>query len=160
MKSLLIGCWCPVSLVLGVGGRGDDGTKVVAQGALFYEFLIEGFVPQDHPMRGIDRFLVLTEMRPILAPYDSSHGRPSIDLQLMIHYPAVHVYMRERAHAAVGIRHGQPLRAAALRRDTCQSAERAVSGRVDCSVIYSRQFCSAARMKALSVATALALALA
>ena len=35
-------------------------------------------------MRGIDRFLDLTEVRPMLAPYYSSHGRPSIDPELMI----------------------------------------------------------------------------
>ena len=33
------------------------GPGQVAQGALFYEFSIEGFVPLDHPVRGIDRFL-------------------------------------------------------------------------------------------------------
>ena len=60
------------------------GPRQVAQGALFYEFSIEEFVPQDHPMRGIDRFLDLTEVRPMLAPYYSSHGRPSIDPELMI----------------------------------------------------------------------------
>ncbi|WP_120633752.1 transposase [Ruegeria sp. EL01] len=60
------------------------GPRQVAQGALFDEFSIEEFVPQDHPMRGIDRFLDLTEVRPMLAPYYSSHGRPSIDPELMI----------------------------------------------------------------------------
>ena len=60
------------------------GPKQVAQGALFYEFSIEGFVPQDHSVRGIDRFLDLTEVRPLLAPFYSSCGRPSIDPELMI----------------------------------------------------------------------------
>ena len=60
------------------------GPRQVAQGALFYEFSIEDFVPQDHPMRGIDRFLDLTEVCPMLAPNYSSHGRPSIDPELMI----------------------------------------------------------------------------
>ena len=45
------------------------GPRQVAQGALFYEFSIEEFVPQDHPMRGIDRFLDLTEVRPLLARF-------------------------------------------------------------------------------------------
>ena len=36
------------------------GPRQVAQGALFYEFSIESFVPKDHPVRGIDRFLDLT----------------------------------------------------------------------------------------------------
>ncbi|SMY10413.1 transposase [Flavimaricola marinus] len=60
------------------------GSRQVAQGALFYEFSIEAFVPQDHLMRGIDRFLDLTDVRPLLAPFYSSHGRPSIDPELMI----------------------------------------------------------------------------
>ena len=52
------------------------GPRQIAQGALFYEFSIEDFFPQDHLMRGIDRFLDLTDVRPLLAPYYSSHGRP------------------------------------------------------------------------------------
>ena len=40
------------------------GPRQVAQGAFFYEFSIEGFVPLDHPLRGIDRFLDLTDAMP------------------------------------------------------------------------------------------------
>lgn len=50
------------------------GPRQMAQGALFYEFSIEEFVPQDHPMRGIDRFLDLTKVRPLLAPFYSNHS--------------------------------------------------------------------------------------
>lgn len=39
------------------------GPRQVAQGALFYEFSIEGFVPLEHPVRGIDRFLDLSDVR-------------------------------------------------------------------------------------------------
>ncbi len=46
--------------------------------------LIEAFVPQDHPLRGIDRFLDLSDVRPLLSPFYSLHGRPSIDPELMI----------------------------------------------------------------------------
>ena len=60
------------------------GPRQVVQRALFYELSIEGFVPQDHPVHGIDRFLDLTDVRPLLAPYYSAHGRPSIDPELMI----------------------------------------------------------------------------
>ena len=60
------------------------GPRQIAQGALFYEFSIEEFVPQDHLMRGIDRYLDLTDVRPLLAPFYSLHGRPSIDPELMI----------------------------------------------------------------------------
>ena len=41
------------------------GPRQVAQGALFYEFSIEGFVREDHPLRGIDRFLDLSDVRPL-----------------------------------------------------------------------------------------------
>ncbi|GFE49022.1 hypothetical protein So717_07750 [Roseobacter cerasinus] len=60
------------------------GPRQMAQGALFYEFSIEEFVPGDHPLRGIDRFLDLSDVRPLLAPSYSSHGRPAIDPELMI----------------------------------------------------------------------------
>ena len=60
------------------------GQRQVAQGALCNEFSIDGFVPQDHPVRGIDRFLDLRDVRPLLALFCSSHGRPSIDPELMI----------------------------------------------------------------------------
>lgn len=32
------------------------GPKQEAQAALFYEFLLEDYVPQDHLVRSIDRF--------------------------------------------------------------------------------------------------------
>ena len=60
------------------------GPRQVAPGALFYEFSIEEFVPADHPLRRIDRFLDLSEVRPHLAPTYGSLGRPSIDPVLMI----------------------------------------------------------------------------
>lgn len=60
------------------------GPRQVAQGALFYELSIEGFVPLDHPVRGFDRLLDLSHVRPLLAPFYSFGGRPSIDPELMI----------------------------------------------------------------------------
>lgn len=60
------------------------GPRQEAQGALFYEFSIEEFVPQDQPMCGTDRFLDLTDVRPMLAPFYSSQGRLSIDPEVMI----------------------------------------------------------------------------
>lgn len=60
------------------------GPRQVAQGALFYEFSIEDYVPKDHPLRGIDRFVDLSDVRPFLAPYYSEGGRPSIDPELII----------------------------------------------------------------------------
>ncbi len=55
-----------------------------AQGALFYEFSIEGAVPVDHILRRIDRFVDLSDIRGFLAPFYSLTGRPSIDLELMV----------------------------------------------------------------------------
>ena len=43
------------------------GPRQVTRGALFYEFSIEEFVPDDHRLRGIDRFLDLSDVRPLLA---------------------------------------------------------------------------------------------
>ena len=60
------------------------GPKREAQGSLFYEFDLEGHVPLDHVLRQIDRFVDLSDIRSLLAPYYSSTGRPSIDPELMI----------------------------------------------------------------------------
>lgn len=55
-----------------------------AQEQLFYSFSLEDHVPKDHLLRGIDRFLDLSELRGQLAPFYSHTGRPSIDPVLMI----------------------------------------------------------------------------
>ena len=60
------------------------GPRQDAQGALFYEFTIEGHVPQDHLLRSVDRFVDLSGIRQLLAPFYSSTGRPSVDPELMI----------------------------------------------------------------------------
>jgi len=60
------------------------GPKQEAQGALFYEFSIEGHVPQDHLLRSIDRFVDLSSIRRHLADFYSHTGRPSIDPELLI----------------------------------------------------------------------------
>lgn len=54
------------------------------QGKLFYVFNLEEQVPQDHLLRGIDRFLDLGDLRQHLAEFYSHTGRPSIDPELMI----------------------------------------------------------------------------
>ena len=107
------------------------GPRQVAQGALFYEFSIEQFVPKDHPVRGIDRFLDLTDVPPLLAPYYSANGRPSIDPELMIRMLLLGYCM--------GIR-----------------SERRLCEEVHVNLAY-RSFCSAAWMKVWSAVTALAL---
>ena len=53
-------------------GSKDDG-----QAQFFYAFELEALIPQDHLLRGIDRFLDLDELRTHLAPFYSHTGRPS-----------------------------------------------------------------------------------
>ena len=65
-------------------GLAITGLGQVAQNALFYEFSIEGFAPEERPGGGIDRFLVLKEVRPLLAPFYRAKGRTSIDPELII----------------------------------------------------------------------------
>jgi transposase len=60
------------------------GLKKEPQAALFYDFSLDRHVPTDHVLRGIDRFVDLSEVRSVLAPYYSPNGRPSIDPELMI----------------------------------------------------------------------------
>ncbi|MDV7145675.1 IS1182 family transposase [Tropicimonas sp. TH_r6] len=60
------------------------GPRQEAQAALFYEFSLEGHVPQDHLLRLIDPFVDLSSIRPHLAPFYSHTGRPSIDPELLI----------------------------------------------------------------------------
>jgi transposase len=54
------------------------------QNRLFYSFNLEDHVPASHLLRGIDKFLDLTDLRAYLAPFYSHIGRPSIDPELMI----------------------------------------------------------------------------
>jgi transposase len=60
------------------------GPRQDTQGALFYEFSIEGHVPSDHMLRSVDRFVDLSSIRQHLAPFYSTTGRPSVDPELMI----------------------------------------------------------------------------
>ena len=60
------------------------GDRQVDQSALFYEFSLEKHPPADHMLRAIDRFVDLGEVRPHLAPFYSTTGRPSVDPELLI----------------------------------------------------------------------------
>ncbi|MFT7311150.1 MAG: transposase [Paracoccaceae bacterium] len=60
------------------------GPKQEAQGALFYEFSLEGHVPQSHLLRSIDRFVDLSGIRQHLASFYPHTGRPLIDPELLI----------------------------------------------------------------------------
>ena len=55
-----------------------------ARAALFYEFSLEGHVPQDHLLRSIDRSVDLASIRAHLADFYSHPGRPSVDPELLI----------------------------------------------------------------------------
>jgi len=60
------------------------GHQAGVQDQLFYSFKLEARVPPDHLLRGIDRFLDLSELRRHLGSFYSHTGRPSIDPELMI----------------------------------------------------------------------------
>jgi len=60
------------------------GQQGSGQEQLFYAFNLEAHVPQDHLLRGIDRFVDLSELREHLAPFCSHTRRLSIDPVLMI----------------------------------------------------------------------------
>jgi transposase len=60
---------------------GQQGSQ---QDQLFYSFNLDAHVPQDHLLRGINRFLDLSDLREHLTGYYSQTGRPSIDPELMI----------------------------------------------------------------------------
>ncbi|MEM9840723.1 MAG: IS1182 family transposase [Pseudomonadota bacterium] len=60
------------------------GDRLSGQEQLFYAFSLEGFVPEDHLLRSVDRFIDLAGVRTKLQPFYSSTGRPSICPELMI----------------------------------------------------------------------------
>lgn len=60
-------------------GRQDDG-----QGQFLYHFVLEDMVPEDHLLRGRDRFLDLDDWRRQLEPFYSHTERPSTDPELVI----------------------------------------------------------------------------
>jgi transposase len=60
------------------------GHSAGGHGQLFYAFNLEHHIPQDHLLRGIDRFLDLHDLRESLTGYYSHTGRPCVDPELMI----------------------------------------------------------------------------
>src|SRR5579871_549691 len=60
------------------------GHQLGEQAALFYEFSLERYVPSNHLLRSIDRFVELDGLRRELSPFYSTIGRPSIAPELMI----------------------------------------------------------------------------
>ena len=60
------------------------GPRQETQAALFYEFSLEDYVPRDHMLRSIDRFVDLSGIRLHLADFYSHTGHPSVDPELLI----------------------------------------------------------------------------
>jgi len=60
------------------------GQQAGNQDRLFYRFHLDNHVPTDHLLRGIDRFLDLSDLRRHLARFYSHTGRPSVDPELTI----------------------------------------------------------------------------
>src|SRR5262245_32346250 len=60
------------------------GQQAGNQDRLFYRFHLDDQVPTDHLLRGIDRFLDLSDLRRHLAAFYSHTGRPSVDPELTI----------------------------------------------------------------------------
>jgi transposase len=71
--------------------------QTASQDQLFYAFNLADHVPRDHLLRGIDRFLDLSELRQHLAPYYSHTDRPSIDPELMVRMLVVGYYFGIRS---------------------------------------------------------------
>jgi len=60
------------------------GRQTGGQDKLFYAFNLEDHIPSNHLLRGINRFLDLSDLRRHLSEFYSHTGRPSIDPELMI----------------------------------------------------------------------------
>jgi transposase len=60
------------------------GSRVGSQERLFYCFNLDDHIPSNHLLRGVDRYLDLSELRNHLAPFYSHTGRPSLDPELMV----------------------------------------------------------------------------
>jgi len=60
------------------------GRQTTGQDKLFYAFNLEDHIPSNHLLRGINRFLDLSDLRRHLSEFYSHTGRPSIDPELMV----------------------------------------------------------------------------
>ena len=108
------------------------GDRLSGPEALFYNFSLERFVPEDHILRSIDRFVDLESIRARLKPYYSETGRPSICPELMIRVllvgyvfgmrserrlcEEVHVNLAYRWFCRLGLEGGEPVYGLAFRR--------------------------------------------
>ena len=60
------------------------GRQTGGQDQLFYAFNLEDHIPSNHLLRGINRFLDLSDLRRHLSEFYSHTGRPSIDPELIV----------------------------------------------------------------------------
>ena len=52
------------------------GQQAGGQDQLFYSFNVEAHVPADHLLRGVDRFLDLSDLRKLWLPSTATQGDP------------------------------------------------------------------------------------
>ena len=73
-------------MIIGIGGRVDDGAAERRSGELFYEFRLDDRVPENHLLRRMNVFVTvaLADLHKELEPHYSDIGRPSVDPELMI----------------------------------------------------------------------------
>lgn len=60
------------------------GRQTGGQDQLFYAFNLEDHIPSNHLLRGVNRFLDLSDLRRHLSEFYSHTGRPSIDPELTV----------------------------------------------------------------------------
>lgn len=72
MYKALAACYTIWSEVVSMMGTGNS------QPELFYDIALEGFVPQDHPLRFLRPLIDVKKLRELCAPLYSSTGRPSV----------------------------------------------------------------------------------
>lgn len=78
------------------------GPRQVAKGALFFELQIEGVVPPDHPVRGIDRLPDLSHVRALLGAFHSSGGQPPSMVAILCLFPEMIVVQLDPSTALYG----------------------------------------------------------
>src|SRR6476646_10077509 len=134
----------------------------VAAPQLFYDFCLDDYVPGDHLLRRIDRFVDLESVRAELRPFYSTIGRPSIDPELLIRMlivgyclgirserrlcAEVHLNLAYRWFCRLGLDGAVP------DHSTFSKTAMAASARAICCDGCSRLSCNAASMRGWSAA--------
>ena len=73
-------------MIIGSGGRDDDGAAAAGSGAAVLRVRLEDRIPESHLLRRMNVFVTvaLADLHKELRPHYSDIGRPSIDPELMI----------------------------------------------------------------------------